>query len=76
MMSFRSRSSPDLCQFSSRDSISNRWLRQARKNGFDKSIQKSVERLLAPDNADIVTGHAFRASGNQGFGFGQLGSTV
>ena len=35
-----------------------------------------MERLLAPDNADIVTGHAFKASRNQGFGFGQLGSTV
>jgi hypothetical protein len=53
-----------------------RWLRQARKNGFDKSIEQSVERLLAPDNADIVTGHAFKASRNQVFGFTQLGSTV
>jgi hypothetical protein len=52
-----------------------RWLRQARKNSFDKSIQQRVERLLAPDNADIVTGHAFKPSRNQGFGFGQLGST-
>jgi hypothetical protein len=47
-----------------------RWLRQARKNCFDKSIQQSVERLLAPDDADIVTGHAFKASRQQGFGFG------
>src|SRR5580658_3500235 len=53
-----------------------RWLRQARKNCFDKSIQQSVERLLAPDNADIVTGHAIKPSGNQGVGLGQLGSTV
>jgi hypothetical protein len=43
---------------------------------FCKSIQQSVERLLAPDNADIVTGHAFKPSHNQGFGFGQLGSAV
>jgi hypothetical protein len=50
-------------------------LRQARKNCFDKSIQQSVEGLLAPDNADIVAGHAFKPSRNQGFGFGQLGST-
>jgi hypothetical protein len=49
-----------------------RWLRQACKNCFDKSIQQSVERLLAPDDADIVTGYAFKASRNQVFGFGQL----
>ncbi len=39
-----------------------RWLRQARKNRFDKSIQQGVERLLAPDNAEVVTGHAFKSS--------------
>jgi hypothetical protein len=53
-----------------------RWLRQAGKHGSDKSIQQRVERLLATGNADIVTGHAFKASRNQGFGFTQLGSTV
>src|ERR1700683_1612656 len=53
-----------------------RWLRQARKNCFDKSIEQSVERLLAPDNADIVAEQASKAFGNQVFGFGQLGSTV
>jgi hypothetical protein len=49
-----------------------RWLRQAGKHGFDKSIEQSVERLLAPDNAGIVTGHAFKPSRNQVLGFGQL----
>jgi hypothetical protein len=53
-----------------------RWLRQARKHRFDKSIEQSVERLLAPDNADIVTGHALKPSRDQVFGFGQLGPAL
>src|SRR3984885_6695562 len=53
-----------------------RWLRQARKHCFDKSIEQSMERLLAPDNADIVTGHAFKPSSNQVFAFSQLGAAV
>jgi hypothetical protein len=43
---------------------------------FDKSIQQGVERLLAPDNAEIVTGHAFKTSGNPILSFGQLGPPV
>jgi hypothetical protein len=53
-----------------------RWLRQAGKHCFDKSIEQSVERLLAPDNAEVVTGHAFKPSRNQVFGFGQLGPAI
>src|SRR5665213_2814160 len=53
-----------------------RWLGQARENCFDKRIEQSVERLLAPDNAGIVTGHAFKPSRNQVFGFGQLGPAI
>jgi hypothetical protein len=53
-----------------------RWLRQARKHCFDKGIEQSVERLLAPDNAEVVTGHAFKPSRNQVFGFGQLGPAI
>jgi hypothetical protein len=53
-----------------------RWLWQARKHCFDKSIEQSMERLLAPDNADIVTGHAFKPSRNQVFGFGQRGPPI
>jgi hypothetical protein len=49
--------------------LSNRWLWQAGKNGFDKSIEQSVERLLAPDNAKVPPG-------NQVFGFGQLGPAL
>jgi hypothetical protein len=44
------------------------WLRHARKNGFDESIQQGVERLLAPDYAGIVTGLPFETSGNPAFG--------
>ena len=47
-----------------------RWLRQARKHCFDKSIEQSVERLLAPDNADIVAEQASKAFGNQVFAGG------
>jgi hypothetical protein len=53
-----------------------RWLRQASKHCFDKSIEQSVERLLAPDKAEVVTGHAFKPSRNQVFGFRQLGSAI
>src|SRR5271170_4343606 len=53
-----------------------RWLWQARKHCFDKSIEQSMERLLAPYNADIVTGHAFKPSRNQVFGFGQRGPAI
>jgi hypothetical protein len=48
------------------------WLRHARKNGFDKSIQQGVERLLASDNSGIVTGHAFESSCNPSFRLGQF----
>jgi hypothetical protein len=49
-----------------------RWFRQARKNCFDKSIQQSVERLLAPHNAEVVTGHALKSPSDSILALGQF----
>jgi hypothetical protein len=53
-----------------------RWFRQARKNGFDKSIQQCVERLLAPHNAEVVTGHALKSPSDSILALGQFRSPV
>jgi hypothetical protein len=50
-----------------------RWLRQTRKNGFDKSIQQGMERLLTPDNPQVVAGHALKSSRDPVFALSELG---
>jgi hypothetical protein len=50
-----------------------RWLRHTRENRFDKSIQQRMERWLAPDNAEVVTGHALKSSSDPIFALGQFG---
>jgi hypothetical protein len=50
-----------------------RWLWQTRKNRLDKSIQQGMERLLTPDNPQVVTGYVLKSSGDPIFALGQLG---
>jgi hypothetical protein len=43
---------------------------------FLTKVSSSAWKLNGPDNADIVTGHAFESSCDPSFGFGQLGPPV
>jgi hypothetical protein len=53
-----------------------RWLWQTRKNRFDKSIQQGMERLLTPDNPQVVTGYVLKSSRDPIFALGQFGPPV
>jgi hypothetical protein len=49
-----------------------RWLWQTRKNRFDKGIEQGMERLLTPDNPQVVTGYVLKSSRDPIFALSEL----